>query len=136
MMVQIVARTFGVSIEVPCQRSIQAVHAGSAVNVGSVVVAGAHRRIAIPQRGDHALQRVQHRPLVPVGGRMRTQRGERHGVQIVEPGSAVQQQGLAEHAPQPVRDAQAVTVSPPVEHLAGPPSDSSTAGSPKIKQAK
>ncbi len=52
---------------------------------------------------------------------MRTQRGERRGVQIVEPGTAVEQQGLAEHAPQPVLDAGAVAVSPPVEHLAGLP---------------
>ena len=73
------------------------------------------------QLGDHPLQRIQHRSLVSVGGRMRPQRGERRGVQVVEPGTAVEQQGLAEHAPQPVLDAGAVAVSPPIEQLAGPP---------------
>ena len=90
-----------------------------AFDVGGVVVSAAHRRIAIPQGGDHALQRIQHRTLVPVGGRMRTQRRERRGIQIVEPGTAVEQQGLAEHPPHPAL-AQAVAVAPPVEHLAGP----------------
>ena len=61
-----------------------------AFDLGGVVVSGAHRRIAMAQRGDHPLQRIQHRSLVPVGGRMRPQRDERRGVQVVEPGTAVE----------------------------------------------
>ena len=51
---------------------------------------------------------------------MRPQRRECRGIQIVEPGTVVEQQSLAEHPPHPMLDAGAVAVSPPREHLAGP----------------
>jgi hypothetical protein len=60
------------------------------------------------------------------------QRGERRGVQIVEPGTADGQQGLAEHARNGVTPVlSGITVS-----TRWPAAALSTAGSPKIKQAK
>ena len=48
-----------------------------AFDVGGVVVTGAHGWIAVTQLGDRPLQRIQHRPLMPVGRRMRSQHVER-----------------------------------------------------------
>ena len=118
-MVRMIARTLGVSVEVACQRSTQPAHAGiGALDAGRVVVAGAHRRIAVAERGDRALQRVERRLVLAAGGRgVGVQPGERLGGQVGQPGAAVDQQGLAEHAGQLVLAvADLAAVAPAVQH--------------------
>ena len=88
------------------------------LDAGRVVVAGAHRRIAVAERGDHTLQRVKRRLVLAAGDRgMGVQPGERPGGQVGQARAAVDQQRLAEHARQlvlPVADLAAVT--PAVQH--------------------
>ena len=83
-----------------------------------VVVAGAHRRVAVAERGDHTLQRVKRRLVLAAAGRgVGMQPGERPVSQVGQAGTAVDQQRLAENAGQlvlPVADLAAVT--PAVQH--------------------
>lgn len=90
------------------------------VDAGRVVVAGAHRRVAAPERGDRTLQRVEHLAVMPAGRRVRVQPLERVGVQVFQPRAAVDQQGLAEHPPQPVLPGQDAAVTPLLQHRPGP----------------
>ena len=65
------------------------------LDAGRVVVAGAHRRIAVAERGDHTLQRVKRRLVLAArGGGVGVQPGERPGGQVGQAGTAVDQQRL------------------------------------------
>ena len=80
--------------------------------------AAAHRGFAVAQGGDRALQRIEQSP-VPGGGRVRPDPRERLGAQRFQPGTAVDQQRLADHAG-PLALGVRGAVTPPVEDLADP----------------
>ena len=116
MMVRMMERTFGVSVEVACQRSTQLVQSGSrAFDERGGVVAGAHRRIAVPQRRDAALEGIKDRQLVAARRRMRPEAGEGLGAQVLERGAAINQQRLAHDASKVVASHLRDPIAPGVE---------------------
>ncbi len=92
-------RTFGVRVEVSCQRSTPSgpVLMGAG-NAGGVVEAGPAGSVAVAEVGDHPLQRVEAGRVTPAGGGMGVQRREGRSGEVLQAGAAVDQQGLAEDA--------------------------------------
>jgi len=86
-----------------------------------MVVARTHRRLAVPDRRDRPLQRIQHAALMPGRGRVRPQGGERLRGQVLQPRTAVEQQRLAEHPTQPVLGVLRPAIPPLVQDVRGLP---------------
>ena len=87
-----------------------------ALDDGHVVTARPDGSVAVPQAGDHFLERVKGRLVRTAGGRgMGHQPGERRGGQVGQAGTAVNQERLGQHTGQlmpAIADLAAVT--PPV----------------------
>ena len=79
------------------------------------VVAGADRRIAVPQRRDAALEGIEDRQLVAARCRMGPKAGEGLGAQVLERGAAINEQRLAHDASEVVASHLRDPIAPGVE---------------------
>ncbi len=88
-----------------------------AVDAGGVVPAGAHGRVAMPERCGRPLQRIEHFAVTAGASRVHAQGCERLARQVFQPRAAVDQQCLAEGSAQPVPGGQRAPVAPLAEDL-------------------